>query len=668
MKTICVVNTVYPAIAAVLLCLDTASGHGGRFRGPAPPNVLKPPWAAKQPPPPAPPNFRPLGGAPISPGPVTGGPTAPGAVVPGPTTPRGAPMPLAIDLTRWQGWWEMNRDRYLLVKDSLRRRDTITGSDDFYMGATRRVAEAGVDRSDLDAMAEKILPALHKALVDASDPNIITACLIGMAKIGRDSSGFKLRDVLVSYLAGRYQEVRETAALALGVSRQSDSLPVLQELLLDTATGRRLVARAEVDRRVRAFAAYGMGILAAHGDSDVRRRVFDVLQRVLADPQVKDRDVRVAVISAIGVLGLSPQDNGKDKLLLWQALPALHKFYTADLGKAAQIVQAHVPIAIARLLGRGDNPDQKRFGELFKAELFARKRRQNSIYSSASIALGLMTPVSDTAASERLFRYFETGRDQQARFFSLISLGEIGGNVNRTRLLKVVTRGSKNFERPWAALGLGVLAFRARTVKGGSVDHVIGETLLRQLTVVKNRDAVGAFAIGLGLSGYTDAAKTMRKMLAEHPHHDGMAGSLCTGLALMGDTSATGLIRQVLHRSVRRPDLLRQAAIALGKLRDRDATRHLMEMLSEDNRNTARMAALAGALQFIGDRRTVASLIELLGDDQLTSLSRAFIAAALGGIADPISIPFNERYARHANYRAVVETLSNQMTGILDLL
>jgi HEAT repeat protein len=160
----------------------------------------------------------------------------------------------------------------------------------------------------------------------------------------------------------------------------------------------------------------------------------------------------------------------------------------------------------------------------------------------------------------------------------------------------------------------------------------------------------------------------MQKQLKDHPHHDGMAGSLCTGLALMGDQSSTDLIRQVLHRSVRRPALLRQVAIALGKLKDRNATQQLMEMLSADNKNTARMAALAGALQFIGDRRTVDALLGLLKDDELTSLSRAFVAAALGGIADPMRLPFNERYARHANYRAVVETLSNEMTGILDLL
>lgn len=669
MKTTNILFSISMGIASGLLCLDSLAAHGGRFRGPKPPNKITPPWAANQPAPNAPPARRPLGSVPAPTAPPSGGPAGPGVGGSGPTTRRGMAMEFAIDLTRWQGWWEMNRDRYLLVKDSIDdNRGPLTGDDQFYLGPTRRVAEASSRGANYLVMADKILPALHQALVDASDPNIVSACLIGLAKIGRDTKTIKLRDVLVGYLSGRYQEIRETAALALGISRQPDALPVLQELLLDTPAGRQFCKRDEVDYRVRSFAAYGLGILAASGGSDLRRQIFGILQQTLTNEKIKNRDIRVAVVNAIGALGLTPADSGKDKRVLWQALPTLQKFYQADLGKGAQLAQAHAPIAIARLLGRGNNPDHKRYRDLFYAELFAKKKRHNSIYQSAAIALGLMTPASETAVSDRLFRYYEVGRDQQARYFSLIAMGEIGGAANRNRLLTVLLRGRKSLERPWAALALGVLSHKLRNAENGKVDKTIGIALLRQLRTVKNRDTVGAFAIALGLCGHLDAATVMRRQLQDHPHHDGMAGSLCTGLALMGDQNATDLIRHMLHRSVRRPDMLRQAAIALGKLKDRDASSYLLEMLSADNKNTARMAALAGALQFIGDSRTIGSLMKLLEDDKLTSLSRAFVAAALGGIADPMRMPFNERYARHANYRAIVGTLSNQMTGILDLL
>jgi HEAT repeat protein len=544
----------------------------------------------------------------------------------------------------------------------------VSGGDEPYLGATRRPIAVGPPRLDDKIAMDVIVPALHAALCDTNDPNVVTACLIGLAKIGRDTKTIVLRDVFVRYLPARFQETRETAALALGICRQPGSLPILRDLLLDTAAGRRLTQRAEVDRRVRAFAAYGIGILAAHGDADTRTRAFDMLHSVSRDPAIRDREVQVATISAMGVLAPRPDDNAKDKRLLWRALPALDQFYRADHGKARQLVQAHVGIAIARLLGRGTGVDHARFVELFGGELFAGRRRQQAIQQSAAIALGLLATPDQKAISDRLFRYYEIGRDQQTRYFSLISLGEIGGATNRTRLLRIVSSGNKATERPWAALGLGVLAHKLRTANDGTVDKTIGDALLRQLTTVKNKEAVGAFAIALGLCGYRDAGARMRRFLLEHPHHDGVAGALCTGLALMDDQAAVAEIRWMLHRSLRRPELLRQAAVALGKLRDQEAVRYLLEMLAESGKNTARMAALAGALQFIGDRRTVDALVRQLGDRDLTSLSRAFVAAALGGIGDPMALPFNARYAGHSNYRAVVETLSNQATGILDLL
>ena len=91
-------------------------------------------------------------------------------------------------------------------------------------------------------------------------------------------------------------------------------------------------------------------------------------------------------------------------------------------------------------------------------------------------------------------------------------------------------------------------------------------------------------------------------------------------------------------------------------------------MLEGTPKNTARMAAVSGGLQFIGDNRTVDALMKRLADDEHTKLARAFVAAALGGIADPMLLPFGARYAMHCNYRAVVATLTNYSTGILDLL
>jgi hypothetical protein len=58
----------------------------------------------------------------------------------------------------------------------------------------------------------------------------------------------------------------------------------------------------------------------------------------------------------------------------------------------------------------------------------------------------------------------------------------------------------------------------------------------------------------------------------------------------------------------------------------------------------------------------------MLFDEGLTDISRAFAAVALGGVADKEMLPWNSKIGVNMNYRASVETLTNQVSGILDIL
>jgi hypothetical protein len=58
----------------------------------------------------------------------------------------------------------------------------------------------------------------------------------------------------------------------------------------------------------------------------------------------------------------------------------------------------------------------------------------------------------------------------------------------------------------------------------------------------------------------------------------------------------------------------------------------------------------------------------MLHDAEAGALARAFAAAALGGISDWRRLPWNTPIGADINYRASVETLTNQQTGILDIL
>ncbi len=586
-----------------------------------------------------------------------------------PTTP--AAMSLGPDLTQWQLWWEFNKDSFLLLKAAVHDGGVQTGSAQWYMGPRRRSGQPMGLAPTAAQKRQRILPALKRALVETDNPDLITACLVALGKVGMDHEDFFLVPLIARYLGDNRQDVRETAALALGITQMPAAMPILVDLVADNAAGRRRVARREVDDRTRAFAAYGLGVLAAAGDPRVKASAYRVLGDVLEDRRLSRRDVKIAAVNALGVLEFDVAE-AEQKRLLWRTLATLDAYYCQDLGRGEEFIQAHVPVAMSRLLGRGSSPEHARYKKVFAAELSRSRRRNNVIYQSAAIALGrLVDPnlAQDKAYSKTLLDYYHRGRDQQARFFALMALGAIGGEENRTVLLKALAQGNKQTEKPWAALALGVLTHEVRKRDPDTRDATVGDALLAELLRSRNKSTRGAYAVALGLCGYRAAASQMRTLVEQNRGHDEVAGYLAIGLALMDDRRAVPLLRDLAEGSVRRPELLRQVAVALGKLRDKAAADALLALIADNDPSTARLAAVAIGLGYIGDQRTVEPLLRFLSDDDLTKLSRAFVAAALGSIADKEPLPFNVRYAFHSNYRASVETLTGAGgTGVLDLL
>ncbi|MHC4515459.1 MAG: HEAT repeat domain-containing protein, partial [Planctomycetota bacterium] len=565
-----------------------------------------------------------------------------------PTTPGGQAttgFSMGPDLTQWQLWWEFNKDPFLLLKEAVHAGGVITGSAQWYMGASRRRGEPMGLAPTSEQKKALILPALKRALVDTNNPDLVTACLVALGKVGMDHREFQLLPLISRYLSNKQQDVRETAALALGITQMPAALPVLRDLLADNAAGRQRVRRSEVDDRTRAFAAYGLGILASAAGASVKTSVYEALGDVLDDRKLSRRDVKVAAVNALGVLNLDTADAGQ-KRLMWRTLQTLWAYYQQDLGKGEQFIQAHVPVAIGRLLGRGTSTEHVRYKKAFATELSRTRRRNNVIYQSAAIALGRLVDSGheeDKVYSKALLDYYHRGRDQQSRYFALMAMATIGGDENRTALLKALARGNKQVEKPWAALALGVLTHEARKLDPNLEDHTVGDAILEELLRSRNKSSRGAYAVALGLCGYRDAASDMRALVDKNRNHDELAGYLSIGLALMDDRKAIPLLRDLVEDSVRRPELLRQAAIALGKLRDKDATDLLLRLIADNDPNTARLAAVATGLGYIGDRRTVGPLLRYLFDDDMTKLSRAFVAAALGSIADKEPLPFNSR-------------------------
>ncbi len=373
-----------------------------------------------------------------------------------------------------------------------------------------------------------------------------------------------------------------------------------------------------------------------------------------------------------------------DGALLDDALRALEAYYQRELGPGQQLIQAHCPTAITRLIGR-EHARSGHYKELFAADLQGngqRKRSSHDIARSCALALGQLAlpyDAKDDAAhpdnrySRLLLETYREHRDHQTRFFALLALGQIGGELNRLQLMKEFDRGNKALEKPWAALALGVFTFGKyeRQAAAGlpiEPESEISATLHRVFEDSKEPGLRSALAVALGLTKTTSAAGDMRELLLAEQHQEQLAGYLCIGLALMNDHASEPTIRAVMAKSSRRSTLLQQAAIALGKLGDKSVTDELQAMLCDGEPNLAKLAAVASSLGFIGDRRTVKPLLKMLFDDRLGALSRAFAAVALGGVADKELLPWNTKISRNLNYRAAVETLTNQQSGILDIL
>jgi hypothetical protein len=676
-----------------LICVlpSLAHAHGGNYRGPE--DVVPPGGGG--------------GGRSGGPaGPTTGGPSAPGPSGPtsGPSTggppgsgggrnpsTGGRGFAVTEDFTNWDYWWEFNKDPFLRLRDAVLAGGPTTGSDDFWLGPGRRHEGRDALRPTADQIQGEILPALRAAMLDwerhsGQQPDIPSSCMVAMAKIGENHPDFRLVDVFRPWLRAGNQELRESAALAVGIAAIAGEaeLTLLVDLVLANDAGKAISGGA-INPRTRTFAAYGLGLLAHASDKlAIQRRAFDALRRVLeeyANGQHGDRNLAVGAIQAIAISRLAATDATSDgeRELLDAALDTLKAFYARDVGSGEQLIQAHCPPAIAKLLGRA-HPRSGEFKELFASDLAdVGKRKRSSIFipQSCAMALGQLCQPHDSGAADEpdraysklLLDTWQGHQDAQTRNFAMLALGSIGGRANKAWMLREFDQ-AKNQGKPWCALALGIYSHARYAAQSGEREQetFITETLHAELKAAKDPNLVGALAIALGLNRGTAAADDMLQRLLANLHQEQMAGYLAVGLALMNHQPAREPLRSVLPQATRRFSLLQQTAIALGKLGDKRVAEDLQKLMTDGEPNLARLGAIASAIGFIGDARTIKPLRAMLFDDKLTELSRAFAAVALGGIADKELLPWNAKIAANVNYRAAVETLTNSQSGILDIL
>ncbi len=710
------------AIAAGALGLQEISvGHGGTYRGPG---DIVPPGGGT-----------PTGGTPATPGPGSPGSPGPGNPgSPGPMTP-GAPAGVPTgnpassrtpgpgsggpDLTLWQFWWGFNKEPYLELKNALNTgRPISAGDDEFFLGNGTQSQARDTYAPSRQTIHQLVVPALLRALEGERSKHIVSSCMIALAKIGdeRDEAGgpkqgFARR--IASFLRDPDQEIRETAAIALGILGDPDSIDLLGQLAMDTDAGRAMVSRnqrasGEVDRRTRAFATFGLGLLGYESkEQDERVQVVRTLIGILDGParESATRDLAVAAVNALGLVELDSDPDfapvGDSPTAGWECRQAqvrylLERYRDEGLD---HLVRAHCPIAMARLLQSPDprkqweNAAESRHAPLKRevcrallADLDPDARAQRELRMSAVLALGLLGDCDsdevDAQIREALIAVPSNFTDHQVRNFSVVALARVGGRPGcgagerfaglaevSDRLGRQLRRG-KDHIRPWAGLALGVLE-HARAASDGALSprEAVAGWLRAVLEDTTTPVEVGAFAVALGIlgDGSSSASKELVREKLETTSQSDARGYCAVALGLMKDTAAKELIQKVVRESRFRPELLRSAAVGLGLLGDKDLVPDLIEMLGEAG-SLSSQASITSALGFIGDRRSIEPLIAMLENRELTDLARGFAAVALGIVSDRKGLPWNAKLSVHSNYRASTSTLTRDGTGVLDIL
>ena len=685
-------------LAAGLFALQgVSSAHGGQYRGPG---DTVPPGGGGG-----------TGGGPGTPGPAgpsTPGPTGPST--PGPAAPTGGGPAAPVtsgggggggpDLTAWTFWWEFNKEPYLNLKSHIHSGDVVTGSDGFFLGRGEKKQGKDSLRPTEDQIRQKVVPALKNALENESNNDIVTGCLIALAKIGdakSEEGTSEFEKTISGFLSSNVQEIAETAAVALGILANDDSIETLASLVNDTAAGRTRVGSGEVKHRTRAFAAYGLGLIGARtADENRRIEVVNLLERAIRDDSTKTRDLKVACLVSLGLVPLEtitppdPQEGVEEEDLNRITCRTAQLDYLLEYMANEDnryLVRAHAPTALGRLVEGLPSELFEEYKPKIADALIERMGKRagdkNEVQQSAVLALGLIGDADDDDADKAIRKALASVpkevKDAQARFFGMIAMAKVGGNPGNGEksedgikeankfLLDRLVKG-KNADKPWAGLAIGVMG---RMLNDAEVTTTavsdMTSALRDSLRSEKGAAQVGAFALGAGILRDVESTDILLDKLAKISDAEAR-GYIAVGLGLMNARQSIEPIQKIVESSKYRPELLQQAAIALGLLGDKELVPKLIDMLG-DAKGLATQAAISSALGFIGDQRSIDPLVAMLENGDITDSARGFAAVALGIVADKEIFPWNSKIAVDLNYRASTTTLNDmEGTGILNIL
>lgn len=674
--------TTLIVLAASIGLASELSAHGGTYKGPG--DTVPPGGGgASTPAPPSTPSSPSTPSTPSSPStpstPNTPNTPSTPSTPAGPNSPTTGQQADSTDLSTWQFWWEFNKDRFLNLRAKVHGVDATTDAAGALTGLGAGAQQANTSAPSEQQILTMVLPALHAAVKEEQDQDILTGVMIALAKCGRET-GDEARKLFTENLDAPVQEVAETAAVSFGILKNPQGMKdVLMPLLKNDATGRKLVGKNEVPLRTRTFAAYGIALIGSHSsDPELKRLVAATLLEALKTDKSSSQDIRVASLIGMGLLNLKePADIAN----LVGELSA----YLRD-GKDDDIVLAHVPNALAKLL-RGLPADdltlRNQVLDQIIEQMDGRSKAGNFTRMSCCMALGMLARPNDPRSKDifdALVDASEKAKDQQVKNFSAISLAYLGSadptfdsKDNKQPVTKFMLgklKKSNTSYEMWTGLALGVMLFQLNE-QGLPTDPAVQEEVLKKLEEAKSAEQLSAYALALGLMKYESAIEVIREKMDQNTTSEFLGyGSIALGL--LQARSEANFLLTLIEEKKRDEDLLKQAAIGLGLMKEKRVINTLLKFMNPDSGKPtlAVLASTATALGFIGDQSSVAPLVETMQNKKLTALGRAFAAVALGMVGDPSTMPWNSRIGEDMNYRASVSTLVEKSVsnGILDIL
>ncbi len=502
----------------------------------------------------------------------------------------------------WWIWWEINKNLYLIPQRELAA-----------AAPSRYATPAEIDAARRATLRAEVVPLLVAALRDDA-AGVRAAAATALGRLGGEAA----IDPLVAALADNVVSVREAALLALGATGSTRAANVLLGV---AGSGKLPDGSDSVGATARPLALLGLGLGRRHGLSDS----VDALVEQLVHDSAGDSDVAVAGFLYRTLVG------GK---VLSGLAGSLTDRKDLDLAVRCRVIEA-LPLDDGAYLPAV-------LGELKDAN--AERRR------SAAVALAA---VHDQSALERLRLAFDKEEEPLTRGFLLVSMGALGGADARDILLKLQRRG-RAVDRPWLALGLGLLA-------RGADDPVAREALREGLRDESSSETVGAWLLACGLARDAEAGPALREALAESANPR-LRMFAALALSMLRDDDSLAALRARLGEE-QAPLARSGVALAVALYgRAEDAPRLLAEL--ESIHNAVLQEQVAAALGTHGSAPAAEGLQRLLsGDADLPDGVRAAAFDALGLLLDPVPGFLLTHASATRNFSVFPEWLARALTS-----